>query len=65
MHRWEDFRYNYLFLLPIFPPSSHSIVVFFPVGLSSLMRHFQQVLWGVEVSKCRIDDERLTGKKTQ
>ena len=31
-------------MLPIFPPSSHSQVVFFPVGLSSLMRHFQHVL---------------------
>ena len=40
-----------LFLLPIFPPSSHSIVVsFFPVGLSSLSRHSQQVLFGDEVS---------------
>jgi hypothetical protein len=40
-----------LFLLPIFPPSSHSIVVFsFPVGISSLTRHSQQVLLGVEVS---------------
>ena len=35
---------NNLFLLPIFPPSSHSIVVFFfPVGISSLTRHSQQV----------------------
>ena len=35
-----------LFLLPIFPPLSHSIAVFFfPVGLSSLMQHSQQVLW--------------------
>ena len=33
-----------------FSPSSHSIVVFFPIGLSSLLRHFQQVLLGVEVS---------------
>jgi hypothetical protein len=32
-----------LFLLPIIPPSSLSIVVFFfPVGFSSLTRHFQQ-----------------------
>ena len=42
---------NNLFLLPIFPPSSHSIVVFFfPAGLSLLTRHSQQVLCGVEVS---------------
>ena len=25
MHRWEDFSWNYLLLLPIFPPSSHPI----------------------------------------
>ena len=35
--------------LPFFT-SSHSIVVFFPVGLSSLSRNFQQFLLGVEVS---------------
>ena len=29
-----------------FPPSSHlTVVCFFPVGLSSLIWHFQQVLW--------------------
>jgi hypothetical protein len=29
-----------------FSPSSHStIVCFYPVGFSSLIRHFQQVLW--------------------
>ena len=40
-----------LFLLPIFPPSSHSIVVFFfSVGLLSLMWHSQQVMLGVKVS---------------
>ena len=32
-------------MLPIFPPSSHpTVMCFFPVGLSSLKRHFQQVL---------------------
>ena len=32
-----------------FSPSSHLIVVFlFPVGLSSLSRHFQQVILGVK-----------------
>ena len=32
-------------ILPIFPPSSHPrVVCFFPVGLSLLIRHFQQVL---------------------
>ena len=40
---------NNLFLLPIFPPSSHSIVVFFfPAGLSLLSQNSQQVLLGVE-----------------
>ena len=40
-----------LFLLPIFLPSSHSIVMFFfPVGFSSLKRHSQQALLGAEVS---------------
>ena len=40
-----------LFLFPILPPSSHSIVVFFfPVGLSSLTQHLQQVIYGVEFS---------------
>ena len=31
---------NNLFLLPIFPPSSHSMSCFHPIGLWSLMRHF-------------------------
>ena len=40
-----------LFLLPISPPSSHSIVMFFfSVRVSSLTRHFQRVLLDVEVS---------------
>ena len=35
-----------LLLLPIFPPSSHSIVVFFvPVGLLFLLQHSQQVVF--------------------
>ena len=34
------------YFLPIFPPLSHpTAVCFFPVGLLSLIRHFQQVLW--------------------
>ena len=28
MHQWEDFSQNYLFLLPIFPPLSHSVLYF-------------------------------------
>ena len=39
----EPSRIN-LFSLPIFPPSSHSIVVFFfPLGLLSLMRTVENV----------------------
>ena len=34
----------------LFSPSSYLIVVSFPVGLSSLSRHFEQVLLGDEVS---------------
>ena len=46
---------NNLFLLPIFPPSSHpSIVCFFPVGISLLIQHFQQVLW---VLKCLLSQK--------
>ena len=38
-------RINLLFYLS-FPPSSHpTFVCFFPVGLSLLIQHFQQVLW--------------------
>ena len=38
-------RINLLFYL-YFPPSSHpTFVCFFPVGLSSLIQHYQQVLW--------------------
>ena len=48
MHRWKiSVRFK---LELLFSPSAHSIVVFFPVGLSSLSRDFQQVLLGVEVS---------------
>ena len=44
------FQLESIFLLPIFPPSSHSMVVFFfPVGLSMLSQHSQRVLLGVEV----------------
>ena len=40
-----------IYFITHFSTSFHSIVVvFFPVGLSSLTRHSQQVLWGVEVS---------------
>ena len=46
--------------------------VFFPVGLSLLTRQFQQVLcsfgllvWAVDSWKCRVNDERPTGKNTQ
>ena len=36
-------------ILPIFLPSSHQTVVcFFPVGLSSFIRHFLQVLCGLK-----------------
>ena len=50
-HTFKQTCLIYLFLLPIFPPSSYSIVVFFfLVGLSSITRHSQQVLSGVEVS---------------
>ena len=49
-HTFKQTCLIYLFLLPIFPPSSYSIVVFFfLVGLSSITRHSQQVLSGVEV----------------
>ena len=35
-----------IIILPIFPQSYHpTVVCFFPVGLSSLIRHFQQILW--------------------
>ena len=51
--------------------------VFFPVGFSSLTRHFQQILWfllspdlgswHLEFScwKCHVNDKRATGKKRQ
>ena len=41
-----------------FSPSFHSIVVFFPVGLRSLSRHFQTC------SKCYDNDKRHTEKNT-
>jgi hypothetical protein len=74
MHRWEVLVRINLFLLPIFPQSSHSIVVFlFSVGLSLLSQHSQQVLLAVEVSSiswlgqstviCWDNNERPTGKK--
>ena len=44
-----DKKYDRIKLELPLSPSSHSIVVFFPVGLLSLSRHFQQVLLGVEV----------------
>ena len=38
-------RISLLFYL-YFPPSSHpTVVCFFPVDLSSLIEHFQQILW--------------------
>ena len=65
-----------LFLLPIFPSSHSRDVFFFRVGLSSLTRHSQQILLGVEVSsvswlgqftktcwECHVNDKRPTGKK--
>ena len=39
-----------LSLLPTSPPSFHSIVVFYFLGLSLLSQHSQQVLLGVGVS---------------
>ena len=40
------FQLELIIILPIFPPLSHpTFVCFFPVGLSSLIRHFQRVLW--------------------
>ena len=56
MRKYLNYIIN-LFLLPIFPPSSHPIVVFFfPIGLSSLS-HSQLVLLGF------YNDGRSTGKK--
>ena len=40
----ERFQLELFILLPIFSPLFHSQVVLFPVGLSSLTRHFEQVL---------------------
>jgi hypothetical protein len=48
MHRWEDFSYNYLFLLSIFQPSSHSMLCLLSLGLSSLIRYFQHPTRPVE-----------------
>ena len=40
------FYIELIIILPIFPQLSHlPVVCFFPVGLSSLIRHFEQVLW--------------------
>ena len=51
-----------LFLLPIFPTSSHSIVVFFlPVGFSLLKRHSQQVWIGQDLkSDCQQETEETS-----
>jgi len=50
MHRREDLNYNLFILLPSSPSSHSKVIFFFPVGLSSFSRHFQQVLLGVEFS---------------
>ena len=67
-------RINLLFYL-FFTPSSHlTLVCFFPIGLSLLIQHFQQVLKfllspGLDRRnfktrwKCCINNERPTGKK--
>ena len=42
------FKLELIYYFTYFPPSSHpTVVCFFPVGLSSLIRHFQQVLWAL------------------
>ena len=43
------FNLELIYCFTYFSPSSHSIVVcFFPVGLSLLIQHFQQILWALK-----------------
>ena len=40
------FQLGLIYYFTYFSPSSHpTLVCFFPVGLSSLIQHFQQILW--------------------
>ena len=62
MHRWEVSVIIYLFLLPIFPPSSHSIVLQHPtrpvdnvvIATKGLQERKTQLLNGTTVDKKEI-----------
>jgi hypothetical protein len=66
---WKISVRSNVFLVPIFPLLSHSIVVFFfPVGLLFLSQHSQPVFLGVEVSSVSwlgqlTVNKKPTGKK--
>ena len=76
------FQLELIYYFTYFSPSSHpALVCFFPVGLSLLIQHFQQVLWVLKFFlspglgswqlthktcwKCYINNERHTEKNTQ
>ena len=48
----KKLMYSFTF---IFPPSSHpTFECFFPVGISFLIQHFQQVLWVLEGQEAEV-----------
>ena len=56
------FQLELIYFYYLFFHRRSSIVVFFPVGPSSLTRHSQQVLLGVEVSSVSVEETSTPNK---